>query len=63
VSEQGGESERARLWALYFGLRGLTDPPLFLRRTEAELGRYLAVDGPDTEPPALLSRGHLRRLK
>lgn len=59
----GGGGDRAQLWALYFGVRAMGNPPPFVRRFEAELRQHLAVDGPDPDPPALVSRGHLRRLK
>jgi hypothetical protein len=58
------EHERAQLWALYFQLRSLAEPPPFLRRTAAELRRHLGVDGSEPEPPAGLPvRGHLRLVE
>lgn len=38
------QSERAQLWALYFGLRALPDPPSFLRHAEIQLKDHLGVD-------------------
>lgn len=61
--EQRWERERAQLWAIYFQLRAISATPAmppFLRRTETELGRYLAV-GPDRPPPA--GRPHLQLVE
>lgn len=55
--------QRAQLWAIYFGIRALSDPPPFLARTRDELKEVLD-DGPPPDPTTLVSRGrHLRRVK
>lgn len=47
------ERDRAQLWAIYFGLRALADPPLFLRNTQESLRQYLAAPA---EPELQLTR-------
>jgi hypothetical protein len=44
------EKGRAQLWSIYFALRGLDDPPEFLRRTETQLHNALAPDH-ESAPP------------
>jgi hypothetical protein len=41
------ERERAQLWAVYFGLRALRNPPPYLRQARLHLHRHLgAGQGP-----------------
>jgi hypothetical protein len=51
------EQERAQLWALYFGMRALEEPPAFLRVAEVELRWHLEGE---PGPPAGLP---VRRLR
>ena len=41
--QSDNETRRAQLWALYFGMQGLSNPPAFLRRAQEELGEHLDV--------------------
>lgn len=39
------EEERAALWAAYFALRALHEPPVYLAEAEAELREFLEGAG------------------
>ncbi len=52
------DHDRAQLWALYFGLRALKEPPPFLQRTREELRWHLESG---SQPPP--TGGHLRLVK
>jgi hypothetical protein len=53
----GRGTERAQLWAVYFGLLALADPPPFLARARDELKNHLEGGAPPppvvTGPPRL----------
>lgn len=38
------EQERSQLWAIYWSIRALEEPPPVLRRARAELWRELSVE-------------------
>ena len=56
--EDDAEREEAQLWALYFGMRGLKNPPPFLRSAQADLRRHLD----DLDPPLPPGPPRQRRL-
>ena len=58
-----GESkrDRAQLWALYFGIQAINNPPGFIRQTEDDLRRHLSVDEP--AGGEVVSLAGLRRVK
>jgi hypothetical protein len=58
----GGRSERAQLWAIYFGLLALSEPPPFLVRARDELKAHLE-GGPPPPSTVLSGRRRLRLVK
>jgi len=60
------EEERAQLWAIYFGLRSLKNPPLFLAGTQAALWGHLRALPPEepepTQPPCKPKRRRASHL-
>ncbi len=56
------ENKRAQLWAVYFGLRALEQPPAFLHRAESELRRFLE-SGDVPQSAKGLPAGHLHLVE
>jgi hypothetical protein len=54
------ESERAQLWAVYFGLLALPQLPPFLHEAMVQLDEYLHAEPVAAAPQA---GGRLRRIK
>jgi hypothetical protein len=54
-----GQQQLAQLWALYFQLRSIKDPPAFLASAEETLRRHLNSPGQRMSS----ERGHLRRVQ
>lgn len=49
--------QQAQLWAIYFGLRGLKEPPQFLQEAQDKLRRHLESGQAPADLPV---REHLR---
>lgn len=62
MSSSDVRAQRAQLWALYFGLLALSEPPPFLARAREEL-RELLEGGVPPSPARVSGRAQLRIVK